>query len=92
MRKRLKGEKKTEWMEKIENEGRGCENKNNWTDKKRYGERERETYIGRECMKERQKQGDRDSLGNWPIFQMNAYERRTALHLRSGTTKKAQPK
>lgn len=54
MRKRLKGEKKTEWMEKIENKGRGCKNMNNWTDKKRYGERERETYIGREYMKERQ--------------------------------------
>lgn len=54
MRKRLKGEKKTEWTEKIENEGRGCENKNHWTDKKRYEERERETYTGRECMKERQ--------------------------------------
>lgn len=60
MRKRLKGEKKTEWMEKIENEGCGCENKNNWTDKKRYGERERETY--REGVHERETDRNRETV------------------------------
>lgn len=41
MRKGLKGEKKDEWLEKIEKEGCRCENKNKWTDRKRCGWRDR---------------------------------------------------
>lgn len=43
---------------------------------------------------ERQKERGRDterwrfSHGNWPIFLMNAYERRAASHLCSGTKKR----
>lgn len=77
MRKGLKGEKKDEWLEKIEKEGCRCENKKKWTDRIRCG--------WRDGKRGRDTERWRFSHGNWPIFLMNAYERRAASHLCSGT-------